>query len=204
MKRTKFIFSTLLVICSSLLFTSCDDLLNDFNTFEMDLGEVSFNIPIELDPNSSSLSSSQLNNIRTDVVSFSGNSGPISLQSDMFKDLREYSNSPITLLVSGVKIRVTTTSESGRMIRDFTATTTGTVEKLVYQKEDPIYIETDFVDPELTEYMKEVFLAIQDNKTVSIDVAGLTDIIPSETEETDVTTISIIPRLKAEIKITKG
>ena len=202
MKKTKFILFSFLLVCTPLFFTSCDELIDDFTTIEVPLEDVIFNIPLELDLNSPS-NSSQLRSVNADYVSFSGNSGPINLQSEMFGNLQEYIDSPIVLLVSDVKIRITTTSESGTRVRDFTTTTTGTGKSLSYQKDGSIDMGEDFSDPELTKYVKEILLAIQDSKTVSIDIAGLTDIVPSEIKETDVTLVSIIPSLKAEIKLTK-
>ena len=199
MKKTRCIFFTLLFVCTPLFFTSCDDLVDDFTTIPVDLGEVPFEIPLTLDADDGLRSANS-----DDMVSFSGSSGPISLQSEMFERLQEYSGSPIVLLVSDVKIRITTTGESGTKVKDFTTSATGAGKELSFSKEGSIDMETDFSDPKLTEYMKEILLAIQGNKTVSIDVAGLTDIVASEIEGAEVGLVSIIPSLTAEIKLTKN
>jgi len=203
MKKTKSIFFTLLLACTPLFFTSCDDLIDDFTTIEIPLDDVRFDIPLLLDSDDSPAQSSQLRS--ANYVSFSGNSGEINLQNEMFSALGGYQSSAITLLVESVKIRITTENESGTTVKDFTSTTAikGSNDKFTYSKEGIIDMGKDFSDDELTKYMAGIFTAIQNDKTVSIDVAGLTDIVLSEIEGVDLAFVTIIPSLKAEIKLTK-
>ena len=204
MKKIKFI-SLILLVCTPLFFISCDDLIDDFTTFPVELGDVQFDIPLELVSNDSPAQSSQLRN--ANYVSFSGNSGEINLQSDMFKTLGDskYQGGAITLLVDSVKIRIGVTDKSGKTVSNFTSITAikGSEEEFTYSEDGPIDMGKEFSNAELTKYMKDIFAAIQNNKTVSIDVAGVTNIVPSEIEGVDLALVTIIPYLKAEIKLTK-
>ena len=203
MKKVGFIFLVFLLVCTPLLFTSCDALVDDFTTVEIPLDDVQFDIPIKLDL-SDSKQSSQLKRTNVGLVPFFGESDKINLQSDMFGGIQEYSDYKFSLLVSDVKIQITTTDKSGTRVSDFITTTTGTKKSFSYKKEGTIDIGTDYSDDDLTEYTKKIVLAIQEGKTVSIDAAGLTDIIPAEIEEAEIAVISIIPSITAEVKLIKN
>lgn len=197
MKTIKFIFFSLCFV-AAVSFYSCEDLGNGEGTIEVELDDVSFDIPVDLSSDAS------LRSANADFTSFSGQSGPISLQSAMFEKIKGYSASAIVLVVSDVKVKITTTSESGTTVKEFTSNTLENGSTLYsYEAGDDIELNKDFSDAELTKYMKNILLAIQSGKTVNIDVAGLTDIVPSAIEGVDLTVVSIIPTLTAKISVTK-
>ena len=197
MKTIKFSVITLFLACVPLFFASCDK-IKDLTTIEVELGKVSFDIPLEFDAKQSS---SLLKSVNAEFARFSGQSEPLNLQSDMFEELSEYSGSSIVFLVSEVKLKITTTGESGTIVKDFSSITTGADKDLNYTKEGTIDLETEYSDAALTTYIKDVFSAIQDNKTIVVNVEGKTDIVPSGINGAEVTVITIIPTLKAKIKL---
>ena len=86
MKKFKLNFFALAILFAPLFFFSCDK-IDKLTTVKVDLGEVPFTIPIELDADKTSL---QMKRTSADLVSFSGKSAPINLESDMFAKLNEY------------------------------------------------------------------------------------------------------------------
>ena len=209
MKKVVFSFFTLCFFCTPLFFASCDkvkDKIDEFSTVEVELGEVSFDIPLSLDAEKAS---SQIKRMDTDgFVPFSGQSKEISLNSSMFGDLQKYNGNQITLLVSSVTIKITVSNGSGTIVKDFTTTAK---EKDVaeilssYNKSEEISLGGNgFSDSKLTAYMANIFTAIQDGKTVVVDAKGKTNIVPDDIEEATVAVATIIPTLKAEVKLLKN
>ena len=196
MKKVSISFLSILFGCFSLFFTSCDK-IEEKATVKVDLGEVPFEIPLNFEASKSA----QMKRTGVEFVSFSGKSAPISLESDMFKELGNNVGS-VVLLVTDVKIKIETASESGTIVRDFTSSVTG-AEIQSYIKEGDIDLEKDYSDAALTEYMKKIFTAVQDKKSVVVNVSGQTDIVPSEIEGATATIVTIIPTLTAEVKLLK-
>ena len=195
MKTIKFSFIALVLACVTLFFASCDE-IDELTTVEVELGEVPFEIPLDLQP--STLRSTTEN----EFVSFSGKSEPLSLQNSMFQKLQDYDVSSVVFIVTEVKIRITTTSESGgTTVTDFTSEATGAGKELSYTKEGNIDLGIEYGDAKLTEYMKSIFSAIQDKKTVVVNVAGQTDIVPSEIDGAELTVVTMIPTIKAKVKV---
>ena len=194
MKTIKFSFIALLLACAPLFFTSCDE-IDKLTYVEVELGEVPFEIPLDLQP--TILRSTNEN----EFISFSGKSEPLNLQSSLFKGLQDYDVSSVVFIVTEVNFRITTTSKSGTTVIDFTSNATGAGKELSYTKEGSIDLGLEYGDAKLTEYMKDIFSAIQGNKTVTVNVAGQTDIIPSEIDGAEVTIITMIPTIKAKIKV---
>ena len=193
MKTIKFSFIALLLACVTLFFASCDE-IDELTTVEVELGEVPFEIPLDLQP--STLKSTN------EFVSFSGKSEPLNLQSNMFQKLQDYDVSSVVFIVTEVKIRITTTSESGgTTVTDFTSEATGAGKELSYTKEGNIDLGVEYGDTKLTEYIKSIFSAIQGNKTVVVNVAGKTDIVPSEIDGAELTVVTMIPTIKAKVKV---
>ena len=197
MKKIRFSLLTIILGCISLLFTSCDK-IDEMSTVKVELGEVPFDIPLDFEE----VKSFQMERKGVEFVSFSGKSAPISLESNMFKELGKYDVGSVVLLVTEVKIRITTTSDSGTTVRDFTSSVTG-AEIQSYKKEGDIDLKKNYSDAALTEYMKKIFTAVQNKKTIVVNVSGQTDIIPSEIEDATVTVATIIPTLTAEVKLLK-
>ena len=202
MKKINVSFFAILFFCAPLFFVSCDK-IEELTTVNVELGDVDFDIPLNFDE--AEISPAQMK--RTDAgdfVTFSGRSVPINLDSPMFNQLKNYQCSSIVFTISEVKVKISTTTESGTVIKDFTSTTTSGTEKILdYTKEGNINLGVSYSDANLTQYMKDIFLAVQDNKTVVVDASGLTDIVPSEITETDIVVASITLKLKAEIKLLK-
>ena len=175
-----------------MFFASCDK-IDNLTSEEIELGEVSIDIPVDFNSPSTLKSANEF-------VSFSGQSLPLNLQSSMFQKIQDYNVSSIVFIVTDVKIKITTTGESGTTVKDFTSNTTGAGNVFSYKKEGNINLGVEFGDTKLTDYMKSIFAAIQSNKTVIVDVAGQTDIDPSKISEGEITVVTMIPTLKAKIK----
>ena len=191
MKKMKITFLALCLMAVPVFFTSCED---DFGTIEKSLGEMPITIPIEL--------------VNTptkggDMVSFFGVSDPISLEGEMFDMLQQYNAKSITLSVSAVTMKITTINESGTTVRDFKTNTTGDGVEYTYTKEGDINFDEEFTDSELTNYMQNVMLAIQEGKTVIVSAEGLTDIIADEVTGLNVIVATIIPTVTAKIQLIK-
>ena len=196
MKKVSFSFLAILFGCASLFFTSCDK-IEEKATVKVELGEVPFDIPLNFEDSKSY----QMKRTGVEFVSFSGKSTPISLESDMFKELGNNVGS-VVLLVTDVKIKITTTSASGTTVRDFTSSVTG-AEIQSYTKGGDINLGENYSDNALTEYMKKIFAAVQNKKEVVVNISGQTDIVSSEIEGATVTVATIIPTLTAEVKLLK-
>ena len=196
MKKIGFSFLTLILACAPLFFASCDK-IDKLTTVEVELGEVPFDIKLNLDADKTSARVKTAN-----FVSFSGTSAPISLESAMFEKLDKYDIGSVVLLVTEVKVKITTTSESGTVVKDFTSSVTG-AEIASYTKSGEIDLNFEYGDLALTKYMKDIFAAVQNNKTVTIAVSGQTDIVPSEIEGATIAVATIIPTLTAEVKLLK-
>ena len=198
MKNIKLIIAAIVLTCTHLFTTSCDEVGSP--SIKVDLGEFPIEIPLDLENENPA---SDLKSASAGFTSFSGKSVPINLQSEMFEKLNDYEYGSVVFIVSEVKVRITTSDESGTIVKDFTAIATGNGDKFTYNSEDDIDLATDYRDDKLTKYMKDVFIAIQNNKTMVIDISGQTDIVPSGIEGATITVATIIPTLSAEIQLLK-
>ena len=198
MKNIKLIIAAIVLTCTHLFITSCDEVSSP--SIKVDLGEFPFIIPLDLENENPA---SDLKSASAELVSFSGKSAPINLDNEMFNKLNAYEYSSVVFIVSDVKVKITVSDNSGTIVKDFTATATGNGDKFTYKKEGNIDLGTEYSDAQLTKYMKDVFAAIQNNKTMVIDVSGQTDIVPSEIEGATLTVATIIPTISAEIQLLK-
>ena len=203
MKKIQVVFGILCFVFAPLFFASCDA-IKDFSTIDVPIGTVEINIPLDLSSAAASPMSLRMNAAGNEFVTFSGESQPISLQDEMFHSIQSYLGDQITLIVTDVKIKITVTDGSGTVIKGFTSTTKEAAEILCnYTKDGDINLGEDFSDRDFTTYAKTIFTAIQNGKTITIGAAGETDIDPSEITGATVAVATIIPTLKAEIKLFK-
>jgi len=204
MKKLKLIFASFFFVCFSLFFTSCDskDLLDNVPPLKIPLTDISIDIPLTFDTTDTPTPDAALKSTSADFYSFSGESGSINLQNEMFEKLKQYENSSIELLVSDVKVKIET-QDGGTIVRNFTSTTRGDIVE-TYTKEGDINVGgAGFSDTELTNHMQKIFGAIQNNKTVNIEVSGKTNIDPNSIESAEVVVVTIIPSITAQIKLIK-
>ena len=198
MKKVIFSFFTLCFICTSLFIVSCDK-IDDLTTIPVELGDISFVIPLNVDSDKTPAQAKSMS-VADDFISFSGQSQKISLQDEIFEKINGYNFSSVTFIVTDVTIKITVSDESGTIVRNFTSTVTG-ADIEPYIKESNINLGEDFKDSKLTTYMRNIFTAIQNEKEVVINVSGETDIVPSGVEGATIAIATIIPTIKAEIKL---
>lgn len=133
---------------------------------------------------------------------FSGVSQPISMDDDIFNSLKDYPISDIQLLVKGVTVKVTKKQgQGGTSVKDFSsATTQGSTTIANYSMTGTINLGEEFSEEKLTAYVQSVFEAIQNRKTVKIEVSGETDIIPVSSG-VEIAVITIVPDLYLKYKL---
>ena len=204
MKKVQVVFGILCFVCVSLFFTSCDK-VKDLATIDVPIGTVEIKIPLDFSsiPSSAPMSS-KINLASSDFIAFSGKSAPINLQNSMFSNLQGYLGDQITLIVTDVKIKITVSNSSGTIVRSFTSTTKEASEVLYsYAKDGNANLGEEFSDSKLTSYAKNIFTAIQNGKTITVETAGETNIDLSEITGATIAVATIIPTLKAEVKLLK-
>ncbi|GHT52514.1 hypothetical protein FACS189440_22050 [Bacteroidia bacterium] len=194
MKTIKLISLSVLVILLPFLFTGCDA-VDKLTTINIPL-DAAFDIPFSVDPELRSTSDDPF-------YHFSGES-TISLNSPGFNQLSNYKGLPISLLLTDVKLKVTSKDGSGTTVKNFASSTKeGTTSIANYTKEAPVSLNTEFSEVALTNYLKKAITAVQDGKTVTLDVNGDTDIVPSEIEGVEVGVVTLICTITAQVSLTK-
>ena len=202
MKKIKFAFGVLCFMCVPLFFVSCN--LKDLTTIDVPIGKVEIKIPVDFSATSPAPMGSKINLASTNFIAFSGKSAPINLEDNMFHNLQNYLGDQITIIVTDVKIQVTVSNTSGTIVRNFTSKTKEEAAVLYnYAKSGNADLGVEFSDSNLTNYAKNIFLAIQNGKTVTIEAAGETDIDMSEITGATVAIVTVIPTLKAQVKLLK-
>jgi hypothetical protein len=205
MKTIKSIFWGALVIGLPFLFTTCD-VVDKFTTIEIPLKNFPIDIPftstssvaVSSDPNLKSLKAEF-----PDLYSFGGEY-MLNLNDPGFANLQEYKNSPITLVLTDVKLKITPKNDEGTTVKDFTSSSKiGENTLSTYKKEGFIDMKTEYTDQALTNYLKKAFASVQDGKSVNIDISGYSDILPSEIEGVEIGLVSIVCSITAQISLTK-
>ena len=198
MKKIKFTLLALCLMSASAIFVSCNDTvdtLKELTTVDVPLFDAPIVIPVDLDKSAETKGEG--------MVAFSGTSSPISLDSEMFQTLRQYNAESVTLSVSDVKIKITTTTASGTTVSGFSSDAIGEGVDFSYAKDGNIELGVEFSDSQLTSYIKNVMLNIQGGKTVTISIEGMTDIDPTEVTAIDMVVATIIPSMTAKIQLLK-
>ena len=203
MKTIKLLFLILITLSIPFAFTSCEE---DGLTTEIELSDVSFDIPLSFD-NSNSLDDSNFKNSTVENFhSFSGKSDPINLQSAIFSELDNNLIKSVQFIIKSVYIQVTPVAGTtgGTSVRNFKSKyTEGETVLKTFSVGETIDLSTKYESAELYKYLSGFFDGIQNNQTLVIDVNGETDIVPSEISQTEFGVITIIPTITAKIQLLK-
>jgi len=189
-------------MCIPLFFVSCN--IKDLMTIDVPIGKVEIKIPVDFSAIYPASMESKINFASTNFIAFSGESAPINLEDNIFHNLQNYLGDQITIIVTDVTIKVTVPNTSGTIVRSFTSKTKEEAEVLYnYAKNGNADLGEEFRDSNLTNYAKNIFEAIQNGKTVTIEAAGETNIDMSEITDATVAVVTVIPTLKAQVKLLK-
>lgn len=207
MKKLNLLFLGILMIGVSSLFVSCDG--TDLGTVDVVLSDISINIPFTVEKEEAPAEVARIAANDTTIdgfYKFSGKIEGLSIEDEMFSELKDKDYSSLEMEIQGVTIEFipADTTVTG-VIRNFVSGSNIQGEETEFaqyasQKDIESYSSIND-DKELTAYVQEVFKMLQDGNLVDIYASGLTDIVPSESGEEG--TIVITPIVKAKMKLVK-
>ena len=188
MRRTS-ILIVLLALSTAFLLTSCDE----SPAITMELGDVSLELPIELELPDMAEEGSGVMKMRTytndeQQLAFSGEIEELSLEHEMFNQIKEdiQAGNVTKLILNAVKLQILPKANLEYTISDIQCTTIGLAEELVLQIEN-IEIDTDYSSPELTEYIESILNTIQEGETIGLKMSGVINNINQIDGEYDLT-----------------
>lgn len=193
--KTKVFSIVLLAISAAFLLTSCDE----SPAITIELGEVSLDMPLELDSDEASEKMMKLRSYTEEdgTHTFHGKLESLSLDDAMFDEIQSYidAKDDIKFVLSTIKLFVS--SDFEYKITNFTSTTVGLTEEYTFSK-DEISINKEYTDKALTEYINNIFSAIQSGENFGIEVSGTVD-NPELTAGQTIGILNYMLKLAAEI-----
>lgn len=202
MKAIKQFFILFAVFFASISIPSCTE--ND-SVADIDLGEIPLEIPIFFDTSeNTTLATTNDDNFRPFVGKING----LNLKdSTFFAGITEFYNLPKQISIKNVRIQIKKEGNlKGSKVKGFTTTTYNDFNGNViaaYEKGEKVidFIDTEFfTDSKLTNYVKNIFTALEEDKTVNIEISGVTDIEADE-EGIQIGIINILVEVSANIEL---
>lgn len=116
-----------------------------------------------------------------EFYTFSGSYENLNLDDENFKEIKQYVNVIKNIKVKNISLKITKQegTTGGTIVKSFTSKVSGgaTAE---YSVSEPIDLGESYSDSKLTEYALTIVNALKEEKTLSINAAGETDINPKE------------------------
>ncbi len=182
--------------------SSCDGNL----PISIEIGEKSFDIPLVLDQPAPENSS--LQKVKTENLTSFSDSITYNLQDSMFAALQEHvdANEEIEFAANNIRLLLSPIEDIEFQVYNFKteAIVDGEVKYFYEEKDSNIVINEEFENEELTAFINNVFLDIQEGNNVTITVSGEIDKDSDTFSSQQIATIKFLFNLGAKVQVSSG